>query len=338
MPYRTAKDDPQDEDPDASVDAKKHPTDPMSIVHRVTASGGSHSDLALSLFLSGVLSRPDLTILLPSTESLPLERDPVGACPPATPHRARPPCDRTPDAVPPSTGASISDEFALNRRFVCYEAAAAPPRPARDVDAALSRDHSEAAERSLSDCELEAAVTSTALIALAHGRLHFGLPSALAGVYGPLAADLLVYVKMAASPPAPVTAALRRALVAHACRHYRLLRLSHAALCECALRVFPCPRRIDGALAALAGGNGALCARVRALLADWERRVDRPFPMAYRDLVLLTRFCVFYKRYVRATAPSSCIAPRNCFAGASRDWEAIHGEAIRRACGSTPFP
>jgi hypothetical protein len=357
MPYLPEKADSDDdldfdEDSDTGVRPQKKsakiPATPVAIVQSVTASGGSRADLSLSLFLGGVISRPDLTSLVPSTKDLPVQHDPIGACrlrpqPPGE-HEGKPDVGswprrcwsyrRSPNALAfkKFSAASIPEEFAENRCFIASRLCATLPHAGQNVDAKVSNDALERVDDHFLYAAYNSSIAFASVIALAHGRMHSGLYRTLADVYGPLRDEVFDYIKIATTPPTPVVTTIRRALVGYACRRYAAHQRGYANLCECAVRTFPAPSLIDRTLADLESitpDSAPLCSRLRELLSDVVNTRDGEVRISSRDLALLARFGLFFSRFVRTEYPWWFMHPPNCLAGASRDWTGIYEQQIR---------
>jgi hypothetical protein len=355
VPYKPARGESEDdsffaEDSDAAVRVvkKQVPRTPIEIVRFVSKVAGLKGDMALSLFLGGVISRKVLTILVPETEDLPLEYDPVGEsrlgpCPSDEcdaeqgPHRS-PSYVVAPNApLPKCTGASASDELVLNHRFSCVGTSAGRERT--NVNAEMSLGGVSTGEDYLHELEYEANITVASILELEQGRTHWALHSKLTEIYGVLTEEIYDLVKAATTPPVPVISALRNALVAHTSNLYHRLPAAYASISECGVRLFPSPHLISWVLSEL-GFFWPDCdpvrLRVTELLVNWPRRINRPFPMSFADLVRITRFSVFYRRYLRLNQPRAFVCGPKCLADGCQDWVAVYEAAIQHAtneCG-----
>jgi hypothetical protein len=359
VPYQAEQNESTDNDfgftnsSDDEVMSHRPKTDetPLSVVQQFHTV---RDQWALNLFLGGLISRSDLSLVVPCARQMRLDCDAVGSIRPSiaqlaakrddTPRERPPRVSYSYGAAPasvalqPFSGASACDEFALNRELVSIGCRADGENTAKshpDVDGELSLGYVNGASEILHDIDIDADLALDCTLGLARGHIRPTLRQLLSDTYGVVGDEIFDYVKIATRPPPQIVAAMRETVVRQTANRYRALGRAFARLKHCAVRAFPAPARIPDALADLAARlpgeePAAVRARIGGHLEGFRERIGQPFRMAFLDLVLLARFRKFYILFLEKFAPEVCLQPKKGLLDASVDWGAICERMIQK--------
>jgi hypothetical protein len=355
MPYEPGENESSDSDfgfnDEMEVPKKKAKSEetPEAVISKVSEVDGKRGQLALNLFLGGLISRDELSAIAPSTKGMAIgggaRRSLVQSeATPTLPRSSLPAVGFSYVSAPaviafkPFTGALVQDEFVLNRELISVFRPLGGPDTTKthpDVDGECCDGFVTASAESLSALEIDAEIMLAGLLDLSRGEVTPFVDQSISDLYGIMSEEIFNYVKIAPTPPAPVVAAMRASLFRYAVKHYDILRTAYLHLTQTAVRGFPAPELIPNAIAYLRERLPdpeavSLQVKVGELLADFRSRLDLPFPMPFLDILLLTRFSKFYKLWVRHFFPELCMQG-NELTDRSGDWAAIWDSRIAKA-------
>ena len=295
-------------------------------IPEILAKCNEKSDIAMSMFLDGVINRDDLLLIAPNLEHSKLTPDPVAIDShnyvtqslkkgeqkkmydafPRVQHSYRNGKNQIP--VSSFTGASVSEQFTLNRDLL---AVFTPLKdtdkypPAINVDSDVSITSIYSACQILHDQEIDSDVLYKATTDILSQKIHPGLTIPLSNIYGYQSDDIIDFLTSSYEESKPIVVkTMTDTLTKYAINYYKTMNDCYSRLTKESFRIFPHPEYIENCFTLLknciqAHHPDKLFAYDYIVSLFKNRNSNNTFEMSFWQTNLVTKFCLLYKFYIR---------------------------------------
>lgn len=302
------------------------------------------SSIALNMFLNGIIDRQDLLLLSPSLEHSNIIPDPVAinsrdnVTQSLKKGETRPIYETFPHVqhsyrnshhfiqVKPFTGATPSEEFALNRRYVTTFVYLKPNekfKPAINVDADVSASSIFTGCQILHDQEIKSDVLYSATTDIMMKHIHPGLTLSLSNIYGYQSDDIIDFLNSAFDQAKPVVVdRLTDSLVKLRLNYYKNYSDCYSRFTKEAFRTFPHPEHIPECINFFREKLGQEKSDIADYVVSLFDNIDsnNTFGMSFWQTNLVTKFCLFYKFFIRKFMDYDYFKPLKSLYDSSTSW------------------
>lgn len=319
------------------------------ILNKVDISSNENASYALFLYMTDAIPRPDLLMVVPELENSRLKADPAaieahnfvkqsikkGETKPDPQQMPLKPFSYrvVPKAILQSEfiGASPTEQFALNRAYVSTVSASQDYKPAFNIDQTVSLPYISGAGEILTDQEIDIETLYQAITDLQMNRVPSTLNNPLYNIYGILCDEISDYLKsLFNSAKDVVIETMKAALEKMIINYYRSFNGCFVRESQAAVRTFPYQNYIEESMKYLR--DNIIPEKQDLLKIIDENLVEKvnqvrstsgphSYPIAPINLILLTRFCKFYKVYLRKFHPTEFLMPISPLIDSSFDWK-----------------
>lgn len=321
-------------------------------VSEILSKCDEKSDIALNLFLNGIIDREDLLLVSPIFEHSKIFPDPVAIDShnfvteslkngekrannetfPHVQHSYRNSHHFAP--VLPFSGASSSEEFALNRRYISTFIPLKENekfKAAINVDAEFSSYSIFQGCQILHDQEIESDVLYNATTDIIMKHIHPGLSLSLTNIYGYQSDNVIDFLKSAYDQAKPVV--IRRmldSLVKLARNYYKSYSDCYTRLSKEAFRSFPHPEHISECMNFFREKIGPEKSSIADYITSLFNNIDsnETFDMSFWQTNIVTKFCVLYKFFLRKYKNYDYFKPVLPLVDASSPWYLVYEDLI----------